>query len=245
MNKTKPQTELMIQLTYECNLNCIHCSYGDIRDYPTPKWGIFVWDFLSQFNPNLIKISGGEPTLSRQWEETVRSCKHSEAKVVAFTNGTQRPTVHPDAYWVSLYGNRKIHNSITRSDTFDTTIDFIKNHKVEYLNSPVFYRGQLKSLKEMGKKLEIPLRITRLIPHGNAVDVMPIYRQQKLVKSLKLDRKPHWVTCSLGMEPPRCWKKMCLKPDGTQVVCTALVRGLQCPFRKKIPALLWNKLFEQ
>jgi len=244
LNKPNTQTELMIQLTYKCTLDCIHCSYGGIRDCGS-KYGPDVWSFLYQYKPQLIKISGGEPTLSENFDYVVRGCKETGAKVITFTNGLQEPRIHPDFYWVSLYGNRKIHNSITRADTFEKTVAFIEAHEVEYLNSPVFGRQQLKSLREMGEKLDIPLRITRMIAHGNATNVLPLYRQQRLVKSLKLDKKPHWVTCSLGMEPSRCWKKICLRPDGSTIICTALVRGLPCPFRKKISTLLWNKLFKQ
>ena len=242
----RDRTELMIQLTYRCNLDCRHCAYGDIKNQECPMAlvGLTEGAFLSMHKPQLIKLSGGEPTLSKDFEYMVRLCKGSGAKTIAFTNGTGNPKKDPDAYWVSLFGERKIHNNITRQDTFDKVIAFIKTHEVEYLNSPVFSREQLKSLKELGRKLDIPLRVTRLIPHGNAVDVLRLERQQHIVRSLELHRSPHWATCSLGFEPARCWKKMCLKPDGTTVICTALIRGLECPFRKKIPTLVWNKLFQ-
>lgn len=244
----KSKTELMIQISYKCNLNCIHCAYGDIRDLKPPdtEYPPFDFQFYQKYNPKLVKISGGEPCLDPDLPGIVRTAKNWSEKVIVFTNGTLESEARPDAWWVTLYGSRRHHNRITRADTFDKTIAFIKSHdNIAYLNSPVFNRQQLKSLKEMGEKLDIPLRIVRLIPHGNMTKVLGIERQQKLVTSLKLNRKPNWITCSLGFEPSRCWKKVCLKPDGTEVICTALVRGLQCPFRKKIPALLWNELFKK
>lgn len=241
--KDKAKTELMIQLTYQCNLDCIHCAYGDIKTPLEVDWYKAI-DFLSKYNPKLIKLSGGEPTLAKNYENILQSCRHTDAKVIVFTNGLEHPKKDPDAYWVSLYGTKKIHNNITQSNTWNKTIDFIKNHEVEYLNSPIFSRAQIKSLRNLSWELEIPMRITRLLPHGSAQKVLRLKRAQKIVKSLKLHRKPNWVTCSLGFEPPRCWKKKCLKPNGQEVLCTAIIRGLGCPFRKKIPALLWEELFQ-
>lgn len=239
---SKSVTEVMIQLSYECNLHCRHCAYGDYSGTKTNR--DFSWyNFLSKYNPKLIKISGGEPTLSPDWRSACNLAKYYD-KVISFTNGTQRPKYHPHAYWVSLYSTRKIHNRITQADTFDTTIDFIKNHEVEYLNSPVFSRQQLKGLMEIGRILDIPLRLTRLISHGSCNEALRIDRQRKLIESLGLNEKPNWVTCSLGYEPSRCWKKMCYKPDGTEVVCTALIRGKLCPFRRKVSSDVWSKMFQ-
>ena len=50
---------------------------------------------------------------------------------------------------------------------------------------------------------------------------------------LELNKKPNWVTCSLGFEPPRCHQKACLKPDGRVTICTYIIRGLKCPFMGK------------
>lgn len=239
-----PKTELMVQLTYQCNLDCSHCAYGDIKNSIEVDW-IQVSNFLERHNPKLIKISGGEPTLAKCYEDILRTCKaESDAKVIVFTNGLGNPRKHPHKYWVSLYGPKKIHNQITQANTFDKTMQFIKDHEVEYLNSPIFSRAQIKRLQDLSWELEIPLRITRLLPHGNARNVLRLKRTYKIIKRLRLHRKPNWVTCSLGFEPPRCWKKMCLNPFGKEVLCTAIIRGLGCPFRKKIPALLWEELFK-
>lgn len=227
--------ELMIQISYRCNLNCIHCAYGDIKDSPSLSIET-VKNFLKRHNPKIIKISGGEPTLHPLFGEVVKVCKETNAKVVSFTNGLQTPKVNPDFYWVSLYGSEQIHNWITKAKTWHKTMNFIKTHNVEYLNSPVFSWVQMASLLEISEKLDIPLRITQLLPHGQAkqLKVLPLKEQQKIVKELGLNKPPHWVTCSLGFEPPRCNKKACLKPDGTETICTYIIRGLKCPFSKEL-----------
>ena len=129
----KNKTELMIQLTYNCNLNCVHCAYGDIRNSPTLTLKQ-IKEFLDRHNSKLIKLSGGEPTISSIFFDAVKLCKETGAKVVSFTNGLTEPKIDPDYYWVSLYGNEKTHN-------------------VEYLNSPVFSRPQMQELKEISERI--------------------------------------------------------------------------------------------
>lgn len=232
LNTSSDRTELMVQLTYICNLNCKHCAYGDLLKTSHLIYGE-IKGFLERYDPKLIKLSGGEPTITDFFPEVIKLCRSTGAKVISFTNGLKWPKIDPDAYWVSLYGKEKTHNSITRANTFSRTMKFIKSHNVEYLNSPVFNLTQMWELKELSKELDIPLRITQLLPHGNCKEVLSGFQQREIVQKLRLNRKPHWVTCSLGFEPPRCKKKMCLKPDGSEVICTYLIRGLRCPFASK------------
>lgn len=222
----------MIQLTYRCNFNCLHCAYGDMKASPIISLNK-VKEFLGKYSPRLIKLSGGEPTLCKNFEEIVSLSKQTGAKVISFTNGSFSPKKNPDAYWVSLYGSEVIHNYLTNGNHWKRTIKFIKTHNVEYLNSPVFSFRQMKSLRKISEELEIPLRITQLLRHGYGTWALPLRSQQEIVRVLDLNRKPNWITCSLGFEPPRCNKKMCLKPDGTEIICTYLIRGLRCPFEKK------------
>lgn len=225
------RTELMLQLSYKCNLNCIHCAYGDIRDSPMltePQ----IRAFLENNEPRLIKISGGEPTICAVFEDAVKICKETGAKVVAFTNGLARPKVHPDYYWVSLFGGEETHNRITQSKTFDRVMEFIRRYPVEYLNSPIFSKSQMQELQSISDRLGIPLRVTRLLPHGTPHETLSLEEQRRIVRELGLNKEPNWVTCSLGFEPPRCDQKMCIKPDGKLVVCTHIIRGLKCPFMK-------------
>jgi len=228
--------ELMIQLNYKCSLKCIHCAYGDldIEDEISLEQ---VEQFLDKYpNATLIKLSGGEPTMASNFEDVVRLCKSKchNARITCFTNGLSRKkyNIEPHYYWVSLYGNKEIHNSITRADTYDKTIEFIiANYPwIEYFNSPLFSLEQMKSLKEISIKMNIPLRITQLLSHGRSKDVLSTEEQRRIIYELDLHKPPNWVTCSLGFEAPRCKKKICLKPDGNTVLCTYIIRGLKCPF---------------
>lgn len=233
MEDLKNKTELMIQLNYNCMLHCIHCAYGDIQD-STQITLDKVKIFLKENQPELIKISGGEPTLNLQWNEIITECKNTGAKVISFTNGIIKRETDPDFYWVSLYGNKNIHNFITSSLAFDITLDFIKKYRVEYLNSPIFNKEQIKSLVEISESFNIPLRITQLLPHGREHKVLSLLEQRQIIKDLKLNNGWNWITCSLGFEEPRCNKKVCLKPDGSKTICTYLIRGLECPFKRGI-----------
>jgi len=226
------KTELMIQISYLCNLSCIHCAYGDIKNSPVVDLDK-VKDFLNRNNPEIIKISGGEPTLSDIFGDIVKLSKDTGSKVVSFTNGLSNPSINPDFYWVSVYGDKKVHNSITRASTFNKTMKFVSKHPVEYLNSPVFNKKQMKSLIGVSESLNIPLRITQLLSHGRPHEVLSTKKQIKIIEDLHLNNGWNWVTCSLGFEEPRCKKKACLKPDGTEVLCTYIIRGLNCPFMNR------------
>lgn len=224
--------ELMIQLSYKCNLSCVHCAYGDLKGPFVEIKPERVMKFLSRNLPELIKLSGGEPTLSPSFPEIVRICRDTGAKVVTLTNGTKKPRVNPDTYWVSLYGNQEFHRMITGINNYSKVISFIKSHDVEYLNCPVFSEPQMASLQYESEKLGIPLRITQLLSHGRMKLTLPLEEQRKIVTKLGLDKDPHWPTCSLGFGAPRCSQKACLKPDGTEVICTSMIRGLKCPYAR-------------
>jgi len=224
----------MIQVTYDCNLACRHCSYGDLTLRPEVKLEE-VQVFLKLHKPRIIKISGGEPTISSEFGEVVRLCKATGAKVVSFTNGTGHPLIDPDAYWVSLYGTRGWHQSITRSRTYNNVLEFIENHKVEYLCSPVFSEKQILSLNIKSTNLGIPMRITRLLPHGLASGVLSLEQQREILLRNHLVDYPNVATCSLGFAPFKCKNKACLKPDGQVIVCTSMARGTSlCPFFKEV-----------
>jgi len=225
----KDKSELMIQLSYNCNINCIHCAYGSNRRSPTLTLKQ-IENFLSRHSPKIIKISGGEPTISPIFGDTIKICKKTGAKVVSFTNGLSSPTINPDFYWVSLYGRKKTHNRITNFNGYDNVIKFIQTHNVEYINSPVFSFSQMSELKELSHELNIPLRITQLLPHGTPHKTLTLKEQQQIIYDLNLNNSNNWITCSLGFEPPRCLKKACLKPDNTETICTYIIHGLKCPF---------------
>lgn len=227
-----PIKELMIQLNYKCNLNCIHCSYGDIdstAEAPVERAKAFLRQHPSA---ELIKLSGGEPTLAANFHTIAALGKATGAKLVCFSNGLGTTDPNVDAYWVSVYGNKEWHAHITRSDQYENAIAFIRHNNVEYLNSPIFSEQQIVSLIQLGDHLGIPLRITRLLPHGIPHETLSLSEQQQIVRKYSLNSEPNHVTCSLGFEPSKCNIKACLKPDGTEIACTAQIRGLKCPFWK-------------
>lgn len=225
----------MVQLTYRCHLSCKHCSYGDLKERPSLDMKA-VETFLDQHSPVLVKLSGGEPTISPIYPAVIEMCKERGIRVVAFTNGQQVPDIDPDAYWVSLYGERAWHSLITQNGSFDKVIKFIKTHQVDYLCSPVFSQLQIFSLEKIGKELNVPLRLSRLLEHGLGgifIPVLSLEKQRKLILDGKLNDPPNLVTCSLGFPPFKCNRKACLKADGLVIPCTSMVRGkVLCPYMR-------------
>jgi len=227
------KTELMIQLTYKCNLQCRHCSYGDLVDRPDISFEQIDL-FLKKQKPVLVKLSGGEPTISPLFSDAIYLAKKCNARVISFTNGTGNPEIDPDAYWLSVYGKAEWNHKIVGKNIWNQVDSFMRSHKVDFLCSPIFNEEQVKSLVELKEYSGIPLRVTRLLPHGLTKEALSLSEQRNLVEKYGLNDPPNLATCSLGYPPFKCNRKACLRPDNTQIVCTSMVRGKNlCPYFRR------------
>ena len=177
------------ELTYACNLACVHClsSSGqrDDRELSTEQ-AKAILDELAALQVFYINIGGGEPMIRRDFFEIVEHSIANNIGVKFSTNGAfidkknaERLTAmdYLDIQ-ISLDGTDAITNDAVRGEgSFDTAIRAMDNLKTagfgQFKISVVVTRhnvDQLDEFKALADSYGAQLRITRLRPAGRGAD---------------------------------------------------------------------------
>lgn len=138
IDKNKFLANLFLELTYKCNLNCVHCfntkknnkeiKFQEIKETidKAIKLGVFR-----------ITLSGGECTITKDFLKIAKYIRKKRISLEIFTNGQKlydSPTffdeivkLYPYRIGLSLYSMKeKIHDKITRKEgSWKKTIEII------------------------------------------------------------------------------------------------------------------------
>lgn len=192
------------EITYACNLECVHCLSSSGRRDPrelTTEQAKAVLDELKALQVFYINIGGGEPMVRRDFFEIIEHSVSNGIGVKFSTNGAfidkknaQRLAAmdYLDIQ-ISLDGADAATNDPVRGPgTFDMAINAMDNLKAagfgEFKISVVVTRhnvSQLDAFKAMADSYGAQLRITRLRPSGRGADTWndlhPTNEQQREV----------------------------------------------------------------
>ena len=177
------------ELTYACNLACVHClsSSGqrDDRELSTEQ-AKAVLDELAALQVFYINIGGGEPMIRRDFFEIVEHSIANNIGVKFSTNGAfidKKNAEHLAAMdyldiQISLDGTDAVTNDAVRGEgSYDTAIRAMDNLKAagfgQFKISVVVTRhnvDQLDEFKALADSYGAQLRITRLRPAGRGAD---------------------------------------------------------------------------
>jgi mycofactocin radical SAM maturase len=178
------------ELTYACNLACIHClsSSGrrDPRELTTAQCKAII-DQLERMQVFYVNIGGGEPTVRSDFWELVDYATAHHVGVKFSTNGVRiTPEVaaklaasdYVDVQ-ISVDGaTAEINDAVRGPGSFDMAVGALKNLKSAGFQdakiSVVVTRhnvGQLDEFKALADRYGATLRITRLRPSGRGADV--------------------------------------------------------------------------
>ncbi|MGH3189709.1 MAG: mycofactocin radical SAM maturase [Streptosporangiaceae bacterium] len=192
------------ELTYACNLACVHClsSSGrrDPRELSTAECRAVI-DELEVMGVFYVNIGGGEPTVRPDFWDLVSYATEHRVGVKFSTNGVRiTPSVasmlaasdYVDVQ-ISLDGaTAEVNDAVRGAGSFDMALRAarcladasFRNFKI----SVVVTRhnvGQLDAFKVLADSLGAQLRITRLRPSGRGADVWdalhPTAAQQRVV----------------------------------------------------------------
>jgi mycofactocin biosynthetic radical S-adenosylmethionine protein MftC len=178
------------ELTYACNLSCVHCLSSSGRRDPrelTTAEAKAVIDELERMQVFYVNIGGGEPTVRPDFWELVDYATAHHVGVKFSTNGVKiTPEVatrlaasdYVDVQ-ISLDGATAEVNDVVRGPgSYATAIRAMENlHAAGMENfkiSVVMTRenvGQLDAFKAIADRYRAQLRITRLRPAGRGADV--------------------------------------------------------------------------
>ena len=190
------------ELTYACNLACIHClsSSGrrDPRELSTEE-AMAVIDEMKALQVFYVNIGGGEPTIRPDFFSLIEYATDNEVGVKFSTNGSridlptaQRlTTMDYTDIQISLDGADAATNDAVRGDgSFTTAITAMDNLAEagfgSFKISVVVTRqnvGQLDSFEKLAARYGAELRLTRLRPSGRGADswhqLHPTQEQQR------------------------------------------------------------------
>jgi mycofactocin radical SAM maturase len=178
------------ELTYACNLSCVHClsSSGrrDPRELDTAECKAVI-DELQRMQVFYVNIGGGEPTVRPDFWELVDYATAHQVGVKFSTNGIK---ITPErARWlaasdyvdvqISLDGaTAEVNDAVRGAGSFDTAMAAMRNLADagfrDFKISVVVTRqnvGQLDHFAAIAQEYGAQLRITRLRPAGRGADV--------------------------------------------------------------------------
>jgi MoaA/NifB/PqqE/SkfB family radical SAM enzyme len=154
-----PLVNTMI-INFNCNLRCKHCSIsGNADQLPNP----FQIDFENakkemkeqyKKGARILFFEGGEPTLWKDGEKSLRDLIHAGRRVGYFvigytTNGTNPIIEDSDVVSVSLDGPKDIHDQIRGEGTYDKLMENLAKtkHPNIFANMTIM-RNNLQNVEE-------------------------------------------------------------------------------------------------
>lgn len=190
------------ELTYACNLACVHClsSSGkrDPRELSTEQCKSII-DELQRMQVFYVNIGGGEPTVRPDFWELVDYATSHQVGVKFSTNGLRidkqvaarlAASDYVDVQ-ISLDGaTAEVNDAVRGPGSFDMAVRALENlHEAGFADakiSVVMTRqnvAQLDEFKALADRYNATLRITRLRPSGRGADVWddlhPLPEQQR------------------------------------------------------------------
>ncbi|MBV1855130.1 mycofactocin radical SAM maturase [Catellatospora tritici] len=178
------------ELTFACNLSCVHCLSASGRRDPrelTTEQCRAVVDELQRMQVFYVNLGGGEPTVRPDFWELVAYAVDHQVGVKFSTNGIR---ITPErARWLaatdyvdvqlSLDGaSAEVNDAVRGPGSYDAAIramDHLADAGLRgFKISVVMTRenvDQLDDFAALAARYEAQLRITRLRPSGRAVDV--------------------------------------------------------------------------
>jgi mycofactocin biosynthetic radical S-adenosylmethionine protein MftC len=190
------------ELTYACNLSCVHCLSSSGRRDPgelTTAECKQVIDTLERMQVFYVNIGGGEPTVRPDFWELVDYATAHHVGVKFSTNGVK---ITPSAaarlaasdyvdVQISLDGaTAEVNDAVRGPGSYETAMRAMRNLSDAgfrgFKLSVVMTRqniGQLEEFKAIADRFRAQLRLTRLRPSGRGADVWhsmhPLPEQQK------------------------------------------------------------------
>ena len=219
--------ELLLEISYNCNFRCIHCSSigcPDKIELSELDRFRFVIDEIDS-----VRISGGEALLNNDLIDYVDHFYDRGVKVILQTNGLLE--IPPDIYnklhkiYLSLYSNYERQTFITGNVfSYDACIERIEQHSNVVLCSPIFSLSDSLNLIAMASKYDLPVRFTSLLNHGRCDFALPMKEQFKIYNLICNEWNKIIPHCSL-MDGCDIEKKWVLRPDLSLIKCASNKQG--------------------
>ncbi|HEX4751917.1 MAG TPA: mycofactocin radical SAM maturase, partial [Solirubrobacterales bacterium] len=178
------------ELTYACNLACVHCLSSSGRRDPrelTTAEAKGVIEELERMQVFYVNIGGGEPTVRKDFWELLDHAAEHNVGVKFSTNGSRIDAEAATRLAASDYvdvqvsidgATAAVNDAVRGPGSFDTALAALERLAAAGFQKPkisvVVTRhnaGQLDDFKAIADRYGAQLRITRLRPSGRGADV--------------------------------------------------------------------------
>lgn len=181
--------DVSLEITGRCNLRCRHCfnesGPGHPHELPLEQIEAFL-DEVQTWGVRFMRISGGEPTVHRQFREVVAACRQRGIGIGLNTNGVYPPEMLEylksapiEVFFVSLDGLEANNDAIRGAGTFRRAVETCRQLKAGGQKVIVGFhvgegnRGDVPGLIALVAELGIDLKVAPLRPVGRAVRELP------------------------------------------------------------------------
>jgi radical SAM protein with 4Fe4S-binding SPASM domain len=184
--------EVKLEVTYRCNLGCIHCSSDAIPTSPlemSPRDCFRVLAEAVELGAEKIAFSGGEPLLWTSIEEAVRVASSSGAHVSLYTSGyvanatasiTELAKGGLDVCIVSIFGaSSHDHENVTRKrGSYRRAKAAVKASAEAGMDTQLHFVPLRSTYEQLDQVVEQgthwgagQVSVLRLVPQGRAVQL--------------------------------------------------------------------------
>lgn len=182
-----PFRQVEIQLTFECNLRCIHCSAAN---FSPPKDILTLSDYRNiaeqckRHKVPMVSFTGGEPLFGTRLEEIISLFDTKSTLMSCTTNGTllteerarRLKSMGLDSFVISLDGpDPETNDPIRGKGTYNKVMESIKIAKsydfivmiIHTLSHRSIVSGNFNKLIKLAESLDIPIHVSLASPTGN------------------------------------------------------------------------------
>jgi MoaA/NifB/PqqE/SkfB family radical SAM enzyme len=182
-----PFRQIEIQVTFGCNLNCIHCSAANFRP---PQDLLTLSDYKNiaaqcrQHKVPMVSFTGGEPLFDTRLEDIISLFDTRSTLMSCTTNGTlltdarakRLKALGLDSFVISLDGpDPESNDPIRGKGTYKKIMESIKIAKshnfivmiIHTLSHQSIATGNFDKLLGLARSLDIPIHVSLASPTGN------------------------------------------------------------------------------
>ena len=155
-----------MNITFSCNNNCIFCISHNTKymacvnsPFTTIKEAAEYFKFTCE---DEIIISGGEPTLSPQFDQILEFLSDKIGNIIVYTNGTNNIFMQHNIRWIfSIYGAESTHSYYTRNAKAFEIIkrNLIKNSscnvEIKIILNPLITKEEFLEILHIKEKIGI------------------------------------------------------------------------------------------
>jgi radical SAM protein with 4Fe4S-binding SPASM domain len=197
--KSNSPIAVLLELTHNCNLRCIHCYVPNYRQPEGTLLTLCEWEKVVSDMVDLgvvrVILSGGELMTRPDWYEIANMIKEKGFLMTIFTNATmidddaaeKLALINPSSVEISVYGaDAVMYDEVTAIPgafaRFEHALELLKNHNVKVVLKPVVikqnvrdYSKILEYIKNTGFELRFDFS-PYLIPNSSDISICQDYR---------------------------------------------------------------------